>query len=143
MRVWLQTSVAALRSLQKTGELAAPQDGYALTQELRDELGRASEEELEYAVSAAAAAASSALWAGTSGRRVVVVAEVGAAMRQPGNPAGSVVCTEPISLSQVDAVLVDPEDVTVSGDAGVEPDTDADLAWYATQEIPDLLAELA
>ena len=73
-------------------------------------------EEAEYAALMAAAAASATLLEGP-GRRVVVVAEV-------DDPVAD------IPLERVVAVHVDTED-----DAG----EDDDLAWYATQEIPDLL----
>jgi hypothetical protein len=73
-------------------------------------------EEAEYAVLMAAAAGSRALGGGT-GRRVVVVAELPA-------PDGEV------PLDRVVAVHVDTED---------DADEDDDLAWFATQEIPDLL----
>lgn len=73
-------------------------------------------EESEYAALMGAAAASAELLAGP-GRRVVVVAEV-------SGPGG------PVPMSQVVAVHVDTVD-------GADPDDD--LAWFATQEIPDLL----
>lgn len=77
------------------------------------------DEESEYAALMTAADASAELL-GRSGRRVVVVAEV-------PQRAGEI----PIRL--VVAVHVDAVD-----DAG----PDDDLAWFATQEIPDLVAGL-
>ena len=74
------------------------------------------DEESEYLALMAAAAASAALLEGP-GRRVVVVAEV-------ADP------TADIPMERVVAVHVDTEDDT---------DEDDDLAWFATQEIPDLL----
>ena len=74
-------------------------------------------EEAEYAALTDAAAGSAALLNGP-GRRVVVVAEVAAA-------------TGPVGMDRVVAVHVDTED---------DADEDDDLAWFATQEIPDLLA---
>ena len=73
-------------------------------------------EEAEYDALMTAAASSAALREGP-GRRVVVVAEV-------ADPAGD------IALERVVAVHVDTED---------DADEDDDLAWFATQEIPDLL----
>lgn len=73
-------------------------------------------EESEYDALMTAAAGSAALLEGP-GRRVVVVAEV-------ADPAGD------IPLDRVVAVHVDTED---------DADEDDDLAWFATQEIPDLL----
>jgi hypothetical protein len=74
-------------------------------------------EEAEYAALMTAADASAALLDGP-GRRVVLVAEV---------PDGAT--SVPVRL--VASVHVDTDD---------DADPDDDLAWYATQEIPDLLA---
>jgi hypothetical protein len=74
-------------------------------------------EEAEYAALMAAADASTALLEGP-GRRVVLVAEV---------PDGA----RSVPLRLVASVHVDTED---------DADPDDDLAWYATQEIPDLVA---
>ena len=73
-------------------------------------------EEAEYAALMTAADASAALLEGP-GRRVVLVAEV-------ADGADSV------PLRHVASVHVDTAD---------DADPDDDLAWYATQEIPDLL----
>ena len=73
-------------------------------------------EEAEYDALMEAAAASGDLLTG-SGRRVVVVGEV-------ADPAGA------IGMDRVVAVHVDTRD---------DADEDDDLAWFATQEIPDLL----
>jgi hypothetical protein len=73
-------------------------------------------EEGEYAALVAAGAAAAELLDG-SGRRIVVVAEV-------ADPDG------PVPLRDVVAVHADPEE-------GAHPDDD--LAWFATQEIPQLL----
>lgn len=77
------------------------------------------DEESEYLALMSAADASAALLGG-AGRRVVVVAEV-------ASPDGAV------PLRRVVAVHADLEDFT---------DPDDDLAWFATQEIPDLLRTL-
>ncbi len=74
------------------------------------------DEESEYAALMAAADLSAELIGG-SGRRVVVVAEV-------------VTEGEPIALRRVVAAHADLEDFR---------DPDDDLAWFATQEIPDLI----
>ena len=75
-------------------------------------------EESEYSALMEAAVASAALLTG-AGRRVVVVAEV-------ADSAGD------IAFERVVAVHVDTED---------DADEDDDLAWFATQEIPDLLGD--
>ena len=76
-------------------------------------------EEAEYDALMTAAATSRELLDGP-GKRVVVVAET-------EDPTGT------IPLRLVVAVHVDTED---------DAETDAELAWYATQEIPDLLPEV-
>lgn len=76
----------------------------------------ADDEESEYAALMAAADESAALLDGP-GRRVVVVAEV----------AGE---GQPIPMRLVVAAHADISDFT---------DPDEDLAWFATQEIPDLV----
>jgi len=77
------------------------------------------DEESEYLALMTAADASAEMLGG-AGRRVVVVAEV-------PDLAGSV------AMSRVVAVHADADDFT---------DADDDLAWFATQEIPDLVAGL-
>jgi uncharacterized protein DUF6912 len=74
-------------------------------------------EDAEYATLMEAADASRDLLAGP-GKRVVVVAEVGRA-------------DAAVPMDRVVAVHVDVED---------DADEDDDLAWYATQEIPDLIS---
>ena len=76
-------------------------------------------EEAEYDALMTAAAISAGLLDGP-GKRVVVVAET-------SDPTGV------IALRLVVAVHVDTED---------DADPDADLAWYATHEIQDLLPEV-
>jgi len=77
-----------------------------------------SDEESEYLALMTAADASAELLGGR-GRRVVVVAEV-------ADPA------RPVPMARVVAVHADAEDFA---------DPDDDLAWFATQEIPDLLRQ--
>lgn len=76
-------------------------------------------EEGEYAALMSAADASAELLAGAAGRRVVVV--VGSAS------------VAPVAWSEVLAVHADPADRPAGADA------DEDLAWFATQEVPELL----
>ena len=79
------------------------------------------DEESEYAALMAAADASSALQPPAGHRRVVVVADL-------DDPDGGV------PLQRVRAVHADP------APRPADADPDDDLAWYATQEIGDLLA---
>lgn len=138
MRVYLGASAAMIAELSRTGQLAPGAEGFAATAPLRAALGEIGDEDLEFALSLAAAEASAAM-AGVGpegrGRRFVVVADVDAAAVEPAadNP-GAVAVTTPVALDRVDAVLADPDDIAVH--RGVSDE----LAWYARQEIPDLLA---
>jgi len=85
------------------------------------------DEESEYAALMGAADASQEL-PGGAGRRVVVVLEV------PDTSDTSATAATPVSWWDVAAVHADP----VERPPGADPDDD--LAWYATQEVPHLLA---
>ena len=110
MRIFVPTTLAGLARLRDEGTLPASAEGY---------VADGDSEEHEYAALMAAAADAAALLEGP-GRRVVVVAEL-------ADPDGAV------PLRDVVAVHADPEDRP----AGADPDED--LAWYATQEIDQLL----
>jgi hypothetical protein len=109
-RLYVPTTLDALRAAWAAGGLEPGDD--VVTAEGDDE-------ESEYAALMTAADASAAL-APAGGRRVVVVAE--------GDPG------RPVPLKRVVAVHADP------ADRPADADPDDDLAWYATQEVPDLLA---
>ncbi|CAN5364934.1 hypothetical protein BH11ACT8_BH11ACT8_09400 [soil metagenome] len=110
-RVYLPSTLDRLRVLLDTGAHPATTDGV---------LAEGDDEASEYAAVMTAADASAELLAG-AGRRVVVVAEV-------ADPDAAV------PIADVVSVLADPTDRP----AGADPDED--LAWFATQEIADLLA---
>jgi uncharacterized protein DUF6912 len=110
VRIYLPTTPEGLRRLRDDGSLPASAERY---------VADGDSEEQEYAALMAAAADSAALLGG-AGRRVVVVADV-------ADPDGDV------PLRDVAAVHADPEDRP----AGADPDDD--LAWYAVQEIDELL----
>lgn len=110
MRVYVPATLTVLAELATRGELPPSIDRFVAADDT---------EEAEYDALTEAAAASEAMLGG-SGRRVVVVAEV-------PDPDGVV----PLTL--VEAVHADTDDVDPnSADL-------PDLAWYAVQEIPDLL----
>lgn len=111
-RVYVPATIASLGRWHAAGVVpeAAIEDAF----EAPDDT-----EEGEYAALMSAADASAALLSGGRGRRVVVVVE-----------SGSFV---PVPWSEVVAVHADVADRP--GDA----DADEDLAWFATQEVPDLL----
>ncbi len=109
-RLYLPSTLDLLREARAAGVLD-PVDAV---------VAEADDEESEYAALMTAADASAALLAGP-GRRVVVVAEVNDA-------------EHPVPWKRVVAVHADP------ADRPADADPDDDLAWYATQEVEQLLA---
>lgn len=159
MRVYLPSTLPGLADLVRTG-LLPPGQAYAVTPGLREAYAAGDQEELEYAALLLAARASLRLIAADPDappRRVVVAAEV---TDQPSGPApgeGAVLLDSPVPMADVVSAHVDdpvamPEiraavDALAAADAG---DEDAaftvdgaeghELAWYASQEISDLIA---
>jgi hypothetical protein len=166
VRVYLPATISVLRRLVETSECGpAPLTGFAVTPGLRESYVDDDTEALEYAATLEAARASLRLVAadpGAAPRRVVIAAELSdsvVAVRDDLD-LGVVHVADPVSLRQVVSVHVDDHDaepavraataVIDAADLG-EPevsdaidDTEAfELAWYATQEIGDLLASLS
>lgn len=112
-RIYLPSSLSLLRAWHAAGEVPADVDRL---------VADGDDEDSEYAALMGAADASTALLHGP-GRRVVVVGEVAR-----GDGSGAV------PMRDVVAVHADVADRP----AGADPDED--LGWWATQEIPDLLA---
>lgn len=111
VRVYIPTTLAVLAEYLAGGVIPETEEVFTAPDE---------SEEAEYSALMDAAAASAELIAGLGARarrRVVVVAEV----PRPGGPT---------PMTQVVAVHVDTED---------DADPDDDLAWFATQEIRDLV----
>jgi hypothetical protein len=138
MRVYVAASAAMLAELADRGEVTGRLDGFAATEALRHELGDVADEELEFALSLAAGEASAALVGlddAGRGRRFVLVADVDAeSVSIDVETPGAVDIRGPVRLRQVAAVLADPADIALH--AGISDD----LAWFATQELTDLLA---
>lgn len=111
VRIYLPATPAGLATWWASGVVPAGAERYVAPD---------STEESEYAALMEAADASAAAQPGRC-RRVVVVAEVGTA-------------DGPVPLREVVAVHADPEE------RPERADPDEDLAWYAVQEIEDLLA---
>ena len=109
-RVYVPTTLATLAQWQGTGEV--PDEAERIVPDGADE-------ESEYAALMTAAVASAGLQP-SGGRRVVVVAE-------PSSRGGS------IPFRDVVAIHCDTHD------RAADADPDDDLAWFATQEIPDLV----
>ena len=111
-RVYVPATLELLATWHAAGGVPADAERY---------VADGDDEESEYAALMAAADASTALQQADGHRRVVVVADV-------GDPDGDV----PLRLVQA----VHADDVPRAADA----DADDDLAWFATQEIEDLIA---
>jgi hypothetical protein len=164
MRVYLPSTLSGLRTLLEAGSLGDPPlPGFAVTGALREWYAEGDEEELEYAAMTLAARASIRLLdrqlllePDLAPRRVVVVAEVGAAEPVPDVDRAAVRVLEPVPMRVIQAVHVDdPEaeaDVRAAAEALVEADLGSEdaafvveqaegheLQWYATQEIGPLL----
>ena len=164
MRVYVPATLSMLRTLVKSGELAAVSGtAFALTPALRESYAAGDAEELEYAAMADAGRASLRLLAteldsdpDAAPRRAVIAADVDDATLRPDLDAAVVRLAGPVSMRQIAAVHVDTEEaepavraaaaVMDAADLG-DPDAeftlgdaeDHELAWYAAQELPFLL----
>jgi hypothetical protein len=136
IRVYLPLNRAVLESASEAGEIGpAPLAAYSVTPELRAAYGAGLDvEELEYAAYDLAVAASRAMLdpdRPDDRRRLVAAADVEAARPRPGGEPGEVTVTEPVTWSAVVSVHADVDDLA--------DDDDPELAWFATQEVPELL----
>lgn len=164
MRVYIPSTLPLLDAACHAGEFGpAPLTAYAVTPALREWYADGDDEELEYAAMSQAARASVGLLAANPAaprRRIVVACEVSAVPP----PDGTVELGDArlelrvvVPWSAVASVHLDAAGAAeVVGkaaavwDAALGGDEDAvfaldscegeDLLWYATQEIPDLLA---
>ncbi len=164
MRVYLPSTLLALRVLLDTGSLDDPPlPGYAVTPALTEWYAEGDEDELEYAALSLAASASVRLLdralllhPATPPRRVVLAVEVDQTEPAPDVDRAAVRVLEPVALRRVQAVHVDDPaaeaDVRAAAEQLVEADLGSEdaafvveqaqgheLAWYATQEIGALL----
>ena len=168
MRVYIPTTLTDLAAAHAAGRMGpAPLDAYAVTPSLREWYVSDDLEELEYAALTRAAQASLRLVAVNPlapRRRVVVAVDVpdGTVRHDPDrglDPAalGEVRLSKDVPLSEAAAVHVDSDeaeadvraaaDALAAADAGdddaqftVDGAEDHELLWYATQEIPNLIA---
>ncbi len=138
MRVYIPATAADVHELSDWSRLPGPRDAYALTGGVRRGLADLDDEEAEWALTAAAAEASVQLLHDQGiprGRRVVVVAHVDdQAIDQDEGVPGLVRLTDGLALAQVACLLADAAEM----DTATQPEDD--LAWYATQELAQLLA---
>jgi hypothetical protein len=164
MRVYIPSTLRLLDDACHAGEFGPqPLTVYAVTPALREWYAEGDDEELEYAAMAQAARASVGLLAddpGTPRRRVVVSAEVSAIPPADGAAELGDARLElqvVVPWRAVAAAHLDAADAAATVGKAAElwaaaqnGDNDAvfaldscegeDLMWYATQEIPDLLA---
>jgi hypothetical protein len=164
MRVYIPTTLRLLSVACNAGEIGpAPLTAYAVTPALREWYVEGDDEELEYAAMAQAARASIGLLAadpGTARRRVVIAAEVSAVPPADGSVElgdarlelhvvipWRLVAAAHVDAAQASAVVgkaADLWEAAADGDDNAVFALDScegeDLLWYATQEIPDLLA---
>ncbi len=124
MRVYIPLDRSGLKHLAASCEVA-PGRAYAVTPAFVEAYGSNDVEELEYAAMLAAADASAELGGGDD-RRIVVAADTGAIEPADEHP-GAVIVVAAVALTDVASIHV------VKGDEG--------LAWYAPQELDDLIAE--
>ncbi|HET6654104.1 MAG TPA: hypothetical protein VFH10_15810 [Nocardioides sp.] len=159
-RVYVPSSWAGLRDLVAADGIGpAPFLAHAVTDGLRAEFPEGGEEEWEYAAAAAASRSSLSLIRDVDPPRRAVVAVDVETLSVPDMEDPTVVeVEEVVPFRRIAAVLVDLDDASadvraaaaryadsVDGDpeaeALVEAALDHELAWYAAQEIGDLLAE--
>ncbi len=140
MRVYVPATLDRLRSWYDSSVLESPVAAYAATESVRRTIPDLGDDETEYAIVSAAAEASRQLLTEDfhrEGRRVVVVAEMPyASVEEDADHPGAVTVVAPIEREQISAVLADGQAVALTGHLD-------DLSWFATQEIPQLLASNA
>lgn len=158
-RVYVATSWRGLRGLVTADGLGpAPFFGHAVTDALRAAYPEGGEEEWEYAATAAAARTCVGLLDDEDPpRRVVVAVDADTVTPARDDDPTLVEVGEVVPFRRVAAVLVDTDDA--AGDVAAarrawpaatagDPDAEAvldrcldhELAWYAVQEVGDLLA---
>lgn len=159
-RAYVPLNLSGLQRLRDAGMLA-PDAAYAVTPALRElhaEAGITAEEDLEYVAMMIAARVSLTLLdlQDPADRRRIVLAVDAATVPGAGHPA-RVVIDGAVPLARVASVHVDTDDVRPAVESAVqelsaaaardsetvelvEALDDEDLAWFAVQEIPDVLA---
>lgn len=162
MRVYLPSTLTALADVLKEGAVGpAPTRGFAVTPALREAYASGDEEELEYVAMLAAARESLRLLRADPDaprRRVVLAADAEASWTAYDDEPAAVVVTDPVPLAALASAHIDDADAAGdvaaaadaiaaadAGDADAEFTVDGaegyELAWYATQELTNLLSE--
>ncbi|WP_067429221.1 DUF6912 family protein [Nocardioides jensenii] len=134
-RIYVPLNRDQLARLVEDSRLAGPLDAHAVTDDLRSAWPEGDSEEWEYA---ALSAAGDESWQhrGGGARRIVIAADVTTveARDLAGEPT-AVRAPGDLVWKHVAAAHVDTDDQTADADGVVV----AELAWFATQEIADLL----
>jgi len=162
MRVYLPSTLQALADVLKEGAVGpAPSRGFAVTPALREAYASGDEEELEYIAMLAAARESLRLLAAAPDaprRRVVLAADAEATWTAYDDEPAAVVVTDPVPVASLVSAHIDEADAAGDVAAAADAITAADagdedagftvdgadgyeLAWYATQELTNLLSE--
>ncbi len=162
MRVYLPSTLPALANVLKEGAVGpAPVHGFAVTPALREAYASGDEEELEYIAMLAAARESLRMLRASpeaSRRRVVLAADAEATWIAYDDEPAAVVIADPVPIAALASAHVDDADAAGDvaaaadaiaaadgGDADAEFTVDGaeghELAWYATQELKNLLSE--
>ncbi len=158
-RVYVASSWSGLRTLVTSDGLGpAPFAAHAVTPALQEAYADGGEEEWEYAAMAAAARTSLGLLADDDApRRVVIAVDAEGVVPVDSEDPTEVEVGEVVPFRRVAAVLVDSADAEAdvaaaigcwadaeagdeAAEATVERCSERELAWYANQEIGDLLA---
>jgi hypothetical protein len=137
VRIYVPATLARLAAYLGDGGIGpTPVHARAVTAWLRAEWPEADEEQWEYAALMAAADDSAVLLSDEDQpRRVVLAADVEAVSESEDSTLVTVDQAFPFRL--VKAVHADTVDLERA--ASYDPEAVGDLAWYAVQEIPDLL----
>lgn len=157
MRVYVPATLSLLRTWHESGKVDV-RSALAVTAALRASYGTDDDEELEYAALSAAARASLRLLVSDRAappRRVVVALDAPGAVVDDVSGQATVRLPELPGVDAVAAVHVDGEEaqdtvaaaVAALADRPADEETaraveaveDIELAWFATQEIPDLV----
>lgn len=131
MRVYLPVTSTGLAAVVASREVPAPVRGHAVTEALRRAWPDGDEEQWEYAALMAAASDSLLLRSPEDRpRRHVLAVDVAEAAPASGEDPTAVEVADAVPFRDVAAAHVDTRD---------DPDEDEDLAWFARQEIGDLV----
>jgi hypothetical protein len=159
VRIYVPSTLPRLAGELRAGEID-PDAAYAVTPALREAYASGDTEELEYVALLAAARASLRLLAAdpeAPPRRVVLAVDVAEAAVTTGDHPAAVTVTGPVPVAKLASAHVDDLEAATdvakavaalpaaeAGDEDAEFDVDQaeghELAWYAAQELPHLLA---